>query len=206
LASETLSKSSSEVAEAEYLVVVDSGYSHTTVTPLVNGHPVQTAVRRLDIGGKHLTNYLIELLAIHEISLKDDPWIANEVKEACCFVTDNFKRDMEKTWRGHRMDPSIVVDCQLPDYQTNFNVKVQPYEVRDQFSKNKSSITTLGNERFQVPEILFKPGDIDMTEPGIPDLIMQSISSLPEGLQPLMFGNIIVVGGNAKVPGFLDRL
>jgi actin-related protein 6 len=188
------------------MLVVDSGFSHTTVTPLINGHPVHPSIRRLDIGGKHLTNYLAELLAIHEISLKEDPWIANELKEQCCFVSNDFKRDVERTWRGHEMDPSIVVDCQLPDYVHTSKVIVKPYEPKDQMFKNKSNITTLGNERFQVPEILFNPGDIGMSEGGLAHVIMQSITSLPKGLQAIMFENILVVGGNANIPGFMEKL
>jgi actin-related protein 6 len=188
------------------MVVVDSGYSHTTVTPLINGRPVQPAIRRLDIGGKHLTNYLAELLAIHEVSLKEDPWIANELKEKCCFVTDNLKRDIERTWRRHEMDPSIVVDCELPDYVHSSEVIVKPYEPKDDMLKNKSNIATLGNERFEVPEIIFNPGDIGMREGGLAEVILQSIGSLPTSLQAVMFENILVVGGNANIPGFMDRL
>jgi actin-related protein 6 len=190
----------------EYTVVVDSGYSHTTVTPLINGRPVQPAIRRLDIGGKHLTNYLAELLAIREVSLKEDPWIANQLKEKCCFVTDNLKRDIERTWRRHDMDPSIVVDCQLPDYVHSSDVIVKPYEPKDDMLKNKSNIATLGNERFQVPEILFNPGDIGMREGGLAEVILQSICSLPMSLQSVMLENVLVVGGNANIPGFIERL
>lgn len=188
------------------MVVVDSGFSHTTVTPLINGRPVHSAIRRLDVGGKHLTNYLAELLAIHEISLKEDPWIANELKEQCCFVTNDFRTDMERTWRDNKMDPSIVVDCQLPDYQNQHKVTVTPYEAKDQLFKNKASILTMGNERFQVPEILFNPGDIGMTEAGLAEVILQSITALPVGIQAVMFENILVIGGNAKIPGYLERL
>jgi actin-related protein 6 len=188
------------------VLVVDSGFSHTTVTPVVDGRPVHAAIRRLDVGGKHLTNYLAELLAIHEISLKEDPWIPNELKEAVCFVSDDFKRDMERTWRGHRMDPSVVVDCQLPDYQEISNVVIKPYEAKDQMHKTKFNITTVGNERFQVPEILFHPSDVGMAQAGVPGLIAQSIGALPEGLRPVMFENIFAVGGNSKIPGYLQRL
>lgn len=191
---------------ADCLLVIDSGFSHTTVTPLLNGCTVQDAVRRLDVGGKHLTNYLSELLAIHEISLKDDPWIANEVKETACFVTDDFRRDVERTWRGHCMDPSIVVDCQLPDYQEYFKVIVRPYEAKDAMFKAKHNIATLGSERFQVPELLFTPGDIGMVEGGLAELTMQSIGLLPEGLRAGLLANILLVGGNARIPGFVDRL
>lgn len=187
-------------------MVVDSGYSHTTVTPVIDGRPVQAAIRRLDIGGKHLTNYLAELLAIHEVSLKEDPWIANEVKEACCFISDDFKRDMEKTWRGHNMDPSLALDVQLPDYQEFSKVIVKPYEPKSQNPRSRSDVATIGNERFQVPEVLFNPGDIGMVEGGLPELIMQSVGQLPEALQHAMFANILAVGGNTLIPGFLGRL
>jgi actin-related protein 6 len=153
-----------------------------------------------------LTNYLAELLAIHEISLKEDPWIANELKEAVCYVSDNFKHDMERTWRGHHMDPSIVVDCQLPDYQENSNVIIKPFEAKDQLHKSKFNITTVGNERYQVPEILFNPGDVGLAQAGLPELIVQCINTLPEGLRPVMFENILAVGGNSKIPGYVKRL
>jgi actin-related protein 6 len=197
---------STKTRAADYLFVVDSGFSHTTVTPVVKGRPVQEAVRRLDVGGKQLTHYLTELLAIHEISLKEDPWIANEVKEATCFVSDDFRRDMERTWRGHEMDPTIAVDVQLPDYQEFPNVVVRPFQAKDQASKAKSNIATVGNERFQVPELLFNPSDVGMHEAGLPELVLQSINALPEGLRPDMLARVLVVGGNAKIPGFADRL
>lgn len=187
-------------------LVVDSGYSHTTVTPLLNGKPIHEAIRRLDVGGKHLTNYLIELMAVHVVSLAEDPWIANEVKEAICQVSHDFNRDMEKTWRSNTMDPSIVVDVQLPDYQEFSKVVVMPYEPKASTARNKIEIPTLGNERFQVPEIIFDPGNIGMTESGLPEMIMQSIASLPEALRPIMLSDILIVGGNAQIPGFINRL
>jgi actin-related protein 6 len=197
---------STAIGATDFLLVIDSGFSHTTVTPVVKGRPIHDAVRRLDIGGKHLTNYLTELLAIHEISLKEDPWIANEVKEATCFVSDNFRRDMERTWRAHEMDPPVAVDVQLPDYQEYFKAIARPYSAKDQASKSKANIATLGNERFQVPELLFNPNDVGMHEAGLPELVLQSVGILPEGLRPDMLANILVVGGNARIPGFVERL
>ena len=65
---------------------------------------------------------------------------------------------------------------------------------------------TLGNERFTVPELLFSPGDIGSKEEGLPATVMQSLSGLPPGLWPAMLANILVVGGNAKMDGFMTRL
>ena len=50
---------------------------------------------RIDIGGKLLTNYLKELLSYRQFDLMAETYIANDVKEKCCYVATNYKRDME---------------------------------------------------------------------------------------------------------------
>ena len=41
---------------------------------------------------------------------------------------------------------------------------------------------------------------------GLPQAIAHSISLLPEELHGMFWGNIGLVGGNTKFPGFLPRL
>jgi actin-related protein 6 len=64
----------------------------------------------------------------------------------------------------------------------------------------------LGNERFAVPELLFNPSDIGIQEAGLPGAIMESLSGLPEALKVGLLANVVVVGGNSLIPGFIDRL
>jgi actin-related protein len=45
------------------ILVVDSGYSFTHIVPTVMGRPVLTAIRRVNIGGKLLTNHLKEIVS-----------------------------------------------------------------------------------------------------------------------------------------------
>lgn len=47
--------------------------------------------------------------------------------------------------------------------------------------KTGEQILRLANERFAVPEMLFHPADIGIQEMGIPEAIVDSIQSLPEG-------------------------
>lgn len=47
--------------------------------------------------------------------------------------------------------------------------------------KTGEQILRLVNERFAVPEMLFHPSDIGIQEMGIPESIVHSIQSLPEG-------------------------
>ena len=65
---------------------------------------------------------------------------------------------------------------------------------------------TLSSERFTVPEILFSPSDTGSPQPGLAQCVMQSLSVLPPALQACMLSNILVVGGNAKMTGFVRRV
>jgi actin-related protein 6 len=54
-----------EVAANEALcgLVVDCGFSFTHVVPVFDGVVLRKGVRRIDLGGKALTNYLKELVS-----------------------------------------------------------------------------------------------------------------------------------------------
>lgn len=210
---------------AEILLLIDSGYSHTTVTPLFRGRPLHSAIRRLDIGGKFLTNYLKELISIRHYNMMDETHLVNEIKEACCYVSSDFKNDLEKTWKGGLADrrnrdlvaDGIVKDYVLPDYNKHTKGFMRDHDpsVAGKMKKLakggavpdvQEDILTMGNERFVVPELLFSPGDIGLKAPGLADMVMQSLSGLPVGLWPGLLANIVVVGGNARIVGFLERL
>ena len=217
-------KSDSVISPTECLLVVDSGYSHTTVTPVYKGQPLQRAIRRLDLGGKHLTNYLKEMVSMRQYNMVDETYIMNEVKEAVCFVSSDLSSDMERTWKGNRKrdqpDPGegVVVDFVLPDPNAGKKGFMRPHDPLLNVKKRKGvlsgasaealseDVLVLGNERFTVPEILFTPGDIGMKQAGISDIILESLSVLPTGLHPAFLANILVVGGNCLLPGFMERL
>ncbi|KAI9681829.1 MAG: Actin- protein 6 [Trizodia sp. TS-e1964] len=210
----------------ETLLLIDSGYSHTVVTPLLYGQPIHQAVRRLDVGGKILTNYLKELVSLRHYNMMDEDHLINNIKEAVCFVSQDFKADLERTWKGGIADPrrpkpnadqnSIVVDFVLPDYNKLKAGYMRPHDPSKSLRQRKASLgadgetledfMTLGNERFAVPELLFNPSDVGIKQAGIPEVILQSLSTLPSGLWGAMLANVIVVGGNSRIDGFIERL
>ena len=58
-----------------------------------------------------------------------------------------------------------------------------------------------------IPEVLFSPKDIGIDQGGIPDMIKQiSTQKVPTVFESMLFNNIIVGGGNTKIPGFKNRL
>jgi actin-related protein 6 len=50
---------------------------------------------RLDVGGKLLTNQLKELVSFRQWNMMDETYIMNHVKESCCYVSTDFKKDLE---------------------------------------------------------------------------------------------------------------
>lgn len=50
-------------------LVIDSGYSHTYIVPFFQGMPMKHFATRIDVGGKLLTNYLMETLSYKEVNL-----------------------------------------------------------------------------------------------------------------------------------------
>lgn len=238
------SSPTSKLQPVECLLLIDSGFSHTTVTPLYNGKPLQRAVRRIDLGGKHLTNLLKELFSLRHFNVTQDFKIVNDMKEHISFISQNFNSDMEKTWKGNKgrmkasttspVDQStdhmeldqplshdnLILDYILPDGIHLLNGFSRPHDPSMSNPKKRklqalaapsattvSEISaTLGTERFAVPEVLFSPSDIGSTQPGLADCIIQSLSVLPPLVQATMLANTLVVGGNANIPGLVERL
>ena len=208
---------------AEIHMLIDSGYSHTTITPLLLGRPLQNAIRRLDVGGKLLTNHLTRLLSLRQYDMRNDTYLVNEIKEALCYVSKDFNGDMERTWKGPKGDRrdiygtagGLAKDYVLPDYHTLKKGYARDHDPHaatklKELTKGKAGVAedvlTLRNERFTVPELLFSPSDIHLRQSGIAQQVMDSLSTLPLGLWPGFLANIVAVGGNANLPGFVERL
>jgi actin-related protein 6 len=227
---------------------------------MYEGIPIQRGIRRIDLGGKHLTNLLKEIISVRYYDLHQDAKIVNDIKEDVCFVSLNMHNDMDLSWKGDlsrrrkkgmklpisepifgRDEDSMDLDEQIPrastltsqsdsdplvDYILPDGFKIRrgfsrPHKApsSDQNKKGASVVNrlsadetedevsmTLGSERFCIPEILFTPSDVSSRQPGIAEAIMQSLAVLPPALQVALLANILVVGGNARMRGFAERL
>lgn len=201
------STSSSE-APAEACLVIDSGFSHTHVTPIINGQLWNSGVRRIDIGGKFLTNYLKELVSMRTYNMMEEPYLINQVKEAVCYISTDFSVDLEKCKSLKNSANPIVVDYVLPDYNSGKGGRRRPHAPKKAgpaTGRDDEQVMVLGNERFTVPELLFYPSDVGLKQAGIAEATMQSLESVPERYRNLLLANVVVVGGNTNIPGFLER-
>ena len=85
-----------EHSEEKCCLVIESGYSFTHIVPYVLGKRVRNSVKRIDVGGKLLTNHLKEIISYRQLHVLDETHVMNGCKEDCCFVSHNWEQDMRK--------------------------------------------------------------------------------------------------------------
>ncbi|CAB4415874.1 unnamed protein product [Rhizophagus irregularis] len=197
-------------------LVVDSGYSFTHIVPFVMGRPILPAIRRINIGGKLLTNHLKEIVSFRYWDMMEQTYIMNEVKETCCFVSQNFLSDLEICRRNPRDNP-ILQEYVLPDFSRNSKGYIREKKRGGTYDQSDEQVLYMNNERLSVPEILFNPMDVGMNQAGIPEVIVESINAIHSEMFPslsvndvdlhgLLYGNIILVGGNSLFSGYKRRI
>lgn len=181
-------------------IVVDSGYSFTHIVPYINDTKVKEGIRRIDVGGKLLTNHLKEIISYRQLHVMDETYVINQAKEDSCFVSQEFFKDMEVA-KSKLENNSITKDYVLPDYTT-----LRRGYLKNPEPPNEQQTLRLSNERFAIPEILFFPSDVGIRQMGIPEAIMDCLKACDEETWPHLLSNIILTGGNAKFPGFQERI
>jgi actin-related protein 6 len=183
-------------------LVIDMSYSFTHIVPFIKGKKYKPGIRRIDIGGKLLTNHMKEIISYRQLNVMDESYVINQVKEDSCFVSHHFYDDM-KTAKKRFPENSIVREYVLPDFTT---IKRGFVRKPDRNKTDDYQILKLNNERFAIPELLFHPSDIGINQMGVPETVINSVDACPEATRPHLLANIVVIGGSAKFPGMQSRL
>nr|CAD7448036.1 unnamed protein product [Timema bartmani]CAD7459813.1 unnamed protein product [Timema tahoe] len=96
-------------------LLVDSGFSFTHIVPYIKGKKLKQGIRRIDVGGKVLTNHLKEIISYRQLHVMDETFVVNQVKEDACYVSQNFMYDMDIA-KKRGIENTIARDYVLPDY------------------------------------------------------------------------------------------
>ncbi|OON13523.1 Actin, partial [Opisthorchis viverrini] len=217
---------------SRYCMVIDSGYSFTHLLPMGDGRIMSDFVLRLcwweNFDESSGRNCLISVsysnsphLCPHlsHLDVRSEVYIMNQCKEDVCYVSTDFWADLSTAKSNPNKNP-ILREYVLPDY-----AEVHRGYVRDpnadggtiqsnssgtmgfKRSTQQGYVLRLNNERFTVPELLFHPGDVGYREMGLTEAIGYLMCErLPPAVRPGAWANCLVIGGNARFPGFLERL
>eukprot|EP01083_Nonionella_stella_P192390 711195_1 len=164
-------------------LVVDIGYGVTHTVPIYEGHSVQNAVMRLDVGGRDLTTHLNRMLTERGYSFitTAEREMVRYIKESgLCYVAED-------------------VDTELVSYKTSSD-KERTYELPD------GQVLVIGNERCRCPEILFKPYWLGLSAEGVHKLVFNSIMKCKVDMRKELCSNIVLEGGSTLFEGFGERL
>lgn len=186
-------------------LVIDIGYSFTHIVPFIKNKIHKDGIKRIDIGGKMLTNHLMDLISYRQLNVMDESYVINQVKEDSCFVSQNFVGDMGIAKLKYPQN-SIVKEYVLPDFTSIRRGYLRDISSTKDAKDSDHQILRLNCERFTIPEVLFHPFDIGLYQGGIPETVMEVMALCPEESHPHLLSNIIVCGGCAAFPGMEKRL
>jgi actin-related protein len=148
-------------------LVMHSEGSVSYTVPIYEGYTLPHAVIRTDLGARHLSNYLEELLAERGYSLNTqaDRDALEEVKKQLCYVALDFEQEMQSALNNANLERTYT----LPSGQQ----------------------IVLGTERFKCPEALFQTGFIGMNQSGIHEATYNAISKCDVDIRAELYANII---------------
>ncbi|CAJ0625509.1 7462_t:CDS:10 [Entrophospora sp. SA101] len=150
-------------------IVLDSGDGVTHAVPVYEGFALPHAIRRVDIAGRDVTEYLQLLLRrsgynFHTTAEKE---VVRTIKEKTCYVAINPNKEEKDTSREFS-------DYVLPD----------------------GNVVKLKTERFKAPEILFNPELIGEEYAGVHQVVVDSINRVDLDLRKSLFANVVLSGGS----------
>lgn len=136
------------------------------------------AIKRMDIAGRSITNYLQILLRRNgrTFHTSSELEVVRQIKENCCVVAFN------------------------PSEQEKQNQTSNAYKLPD------GSSVDVGINSFRAPEVLFHPELIGSEYRGVHDCLVNSIMQSDIDLRRVLFSQIVLAGGSTMFPGFGDRL
>jgi centractin len=189
-------------------IVLDSGDGVSHAVPVYEGFAIPSSIRRIDVAGRDVTEYLQLLLrkngyVFHTSAEKE---VVRMIKEKTGYVALDPKRE-EKEWSTNVSKADAKTqEYILPDGH-KLKVKLSSILTRNFHCRNfLTAIKKIGPERFRAPEILFDPEIIGLEYPGVHQIVVDAINRTDMDLRKSLFGNIVLSGGSTLCRGFGDRL
>lgn len=162
-------------------IIVNSGEMETTIVPAYEGYIIPPGIATCPLGGKTLTDKFLKFYK----NIFDLNNVNNQK-----FMAKNIKEEFGEL---------------LPDRQSFENLIKNNKSDKKVFYLPDGNSINIGNERFEIPEIMFNPQMINIDSKNLPQLIYDSIQKCDISTRKGLFDNIIVVGGNTLINGFSNR-
>lgn len=177
-------------------LVIDSGDTQTSAVPLYEGKFDPCTVRRIPIGGRHVTQYLRKLLRrdAHNFVSTSELEVVKNIKEKMCFTAEVACATAWGTGADHRKrarndatvgrDPSTGCEWKLPDGRKLW----------------------IGSGARIAPELLFQPTLMGFRSRPVHEMAVDAVQSCEVEQRRAIYKYTRLLGGNTLSKGFSKRL
>ncbi|KAK6912947.1 Actin family [Dillenia turbinata] len=195
-------------------LVIDSGDGVTHVVPVVDGYSFPHLTKRMNVAGRHITSYLVDLLLRrgYAMNRNADFETVREIKEKLCYISYDYKREyqlgLETTILVKNYTVSSASEC-LVKHHARILCAYQASSKLLLFYPNQlpdGRVIKVGTERFQAPEALFTPELIDVEGDGMADMVFRCIQEMDIDNRMMLYQHIVLSGGSTMYPGLPSRL
>jgi actin-related protein len=158
-------------------ISVDLGDGISHFVPIYFGCSLPHAIKRINLAGRDLTEYLEKLLEKkgYSFSTMAEKEIIKDIKEKACYISNNND--------GNEIN----------------NIKNFLYELPD------GNSIELKEERIKCPEVLFNPKIIDKEENNIIQNCFEAIEKCDNDIKKDMYKCIVLSGGCSMIDGLEER-
>ncbi|KAL6778581.1 hypothetical protein ACKKBF_B15355 [Auxenochlorella protothecoides x Auxenochlorella symbiontica] len=184
-------------------LVVDAGFSFTHAVPVFDWRVLQPAVRRIDLGGKALTNHMKALVSYRSINMMEETYLMELIKEQLCFVSQDPQTDLAASRGKASRHRRVYV---LPDGVSDKLGHMLDEAGGETMPIQKDTALVVNSERFMVPEAIFHPSGIGLEQAGLAETIAAAVQAAHPTLHGLLYSNVLLTGGTTTCPGFKERL
>lgn len=178
-------------------VAVECGEGPMHCTPVYDGYPLRSASRCVHVGGRDVTRLLSQQLQRKGLSLAQrerrgagpsccgrSPWSDREtvrvIKERFCYAAVDRQLEEQLARETTTLEESFL----LPD----------------------GTPCTIGQERFEATEVLFRPSLLDVDSAGLSEQLWESIQAADMDLRPELYAHVVLSGGSSLFPGLPTRV
>ncbi|XP_060591380.1 actin, cytoskeletal 3-like [Ruditapes philippinarum] len=174
-------------------VVFDSGDGVSHVVPIHEGYALPHAIKSAGLAGREKTNFVSEVIRLSQQQQAStfvilillnyvlaEMEIVRDIKEKLAYAALDFEQEMNTSANSSQIEKSY----ELPDGQ----------------------VVTIGNERFRCVESMFQPSFLGLEQPGISELVYNSVMMSDIDIRKDLYANCVLSGGSTMFPGMADRM